>query len=62
MSLHFVAMKEITADVKQVKPVIAMNFIILKTKVKITLSTNSPFFKSALLFGKFSDFSSLSYW
>jgi hypothetical protein len=41
MSLHFVAMNEVTADVNQVKPEPPMNFIILKIKVKIRLSTDS---------------------
>jgi hypothetical protein len=48
MSLHCVAMNEVTADVKQVKPEITMNFIILKIKVKITLSTDSLFFLKVL--------------
>jgi hypothetical protein len=42
MILHFVAINEVTADVKQVKPEISMNFIILKLKVKITLPTDFP--------------------
>jgi len=37
-----VTKNKVTADVKQVKPEIAMSFITLKIKVKITLSTNPP--------------------
>jgi hypothetical protein len=40
ISLHFVTKNKVTADVKQVKPEIAMSFITLKIKVKITLSTD----------------------
>lgn len=52
MSPHFVPMNEVTADVKQVKPEISMNFIILKLKVKITLSTDSPLTTPPLFFLK----------
>ena len=40
----FFAMNEVTADMKQGKPEIAMNLIILKIRVKITLSTDFLFF------------------
>jgi hypothetical protein len=36
-------MNAVTADIKQVKPEIAINFIILNIKMKITLSTDTFF-------------------
>jgi hypothetical protein len=46
-------MNDVTAEVKQVKPEIAMHFIVLKIRVKTLFNHCFPGFGKALLLGKF---------